>query len=51
MLLSGVNLRHEGAKWDFASTTSYQFLDDNMKMDQDSVSYTHLVMQFCIWVV
>lgn len=45
MLLSGVNLRHEGAKWDFASTTSYQFLDDNMKMDQDYLPGDYLSLQ------
>lgn len=45
MLLSGVNLRHEGAKWDFASTTSYQFLDDNMKMDQDYLPEDYLSLQ------
>ena len=45
MLLSGINLRHEGAKWDFASTTSYQFLDDNMKMDQDYLPGDYLSLQ------
>lgn len=45
MLLSGVNLRHEGVKWDFASTTSYQFLNDNMKMDQDYLPGDYLSLQ------
>lgn len=30
---------------DFASTTSYQFLDDNMKMDQDYLPEDYLSLQ------
>ena len=33
--ISGVTVNHTGADYNFASTTSYQYLKDEMNMDQD----------------
>lgn len=44
MLTTGVNLQYKGKIFDIHSTTSYQYLHDNILMDQDytDVDYMHL---------
>ena len=42
IFISGVNVYHQGEWWQFASTTSYQYLNDHMRMDQDYLSEDYL---------
>ncbi len=35
MVITGLKIHHDGPQWNFASTTSYQYLKDYMLMDQD----------------
>lgn len=45
MLISGVNVNHQGEWWQFASTTSYQYLNDHMRMDQDYLPADYLSLR------
>ncbi len=47
VLITGLNLSHEGQVFDFSSVTSYQWLKDNMLMDQDYLpaDYMHILQQ------
>lgn len=44
-LISGLNIGYKGKGFEFASVTSYQYMNDHMKMDQDYLpgEYMHLV--------
>ncbi len=46
-LISGLNIGYKGKGFDFASVTSYQYMNDHMKMDQDYLpgEYMHLVQR------
>lgn len=39
LLTNGLSLKYAGDKFEFNSTTGYQYLDDNMHMDQDLTAY------------
>lgn len=47
VLITGLNLTHEGEVFDFSSVTSYQWLKDHMLMDQDylAADYMHILQQ------
>ncbi len=46
-LLSGLNIGYKGKGFDFTSVTSYQYVADHMKMDQDYLpgEYMHLIQR------
>lgn len=45
VLISGVHICHQGYLWQFASTTSYQYLNDHMHMDQDYMPADYLTLR------
>lgn len=45
VLISGINVHHQGEWWQFGATTSYQYLNDHMRMDQDYLPADYLSLQ------
>lgn len=41
-LVSSISVGHRGEGWEFSSVTSYQYLSDHMKMDQDYLPADYL---------
>lgn len=43
-LQDGLTIRYEGSKFQFASVTSFQYISDNMTLDQDFLPQSYFIM-------